>query len=113
MLRLVFVLVSAALAAPLSAFAFGGGNPEYDQCILNSLANSQSNYAARAITNSCIALYKNGALLLPRERAYHVCVLQNVQSVRGAFAVNESCTRAVGRIPCGAMRTHVAHPRLL
>jgi hypothetical protein len=89
MLRLVYVFVSAALAAPLSAFAFGGGNPEYDQCILNSLANSQSNYAARVITNSCIALYKNGALLLPRERAYHVCVLQNVQSVRGAFAVNE------------------------
>jgi hypothetical protein len=28
-------------------------------------------------------------MLLPRERAYHVCVLQNVQSVRGSFAVNE------------------------
>ena len=83
---LLFLLT---LAAPLPAFAFGYGNSDYDQCIMRSLANSQSSFAARAITDSCDALYRNGALLLPRERAYHVCVLQNVQTVRGAFAVNE------------------------
>ncbi|MDP9649753.1 VF_A0006 family four-cysteine protein [Paraburkholderia strydomiana] len=87
--KLAYLLVSLTLAAPLSAFALGGENVEYDQCILNSLANSQSSYAARVIRNSCQALYVNSALLLPREKSYHVCILQNVQNVRGAFAVNE------------------------
>ncbi|CAD6545758.1 hypothetical protein LMG28727_04459 [Paraburkholderia kirstenboschensis] len=89
MLKLAYMVVSLTLAAPLSALAFGGENGEYDQCILNSLANSQSSYAARVIRNSCVALYKNSGLLLPREKSYHICVLQNVQTVRGAFAVNE------------------------
>ncbi|WP_025601119.1 VF_A0006 family four-cysteine protein [Burkholderia sp. WSM2230] len=89
MRKLAYLLLSITLGAPLPALALGGGNPDYDQCILNSLANSQSSYAARVITNSCYALYRNSALLLPREKSYHVCVLQNVQSVRGVFAVNE------------------------
>lgn len=90
MRKTAHLLLTATLAmTPLPALALGGGNPDYDQCILNSLANSQSTYAARVITNSCNALYRNSALLLPREKAYHVCVLQNVQSVRGVFAVNE------------------------
>ncbi|CAE6873896.1 VF_A0006 family four-cysteine protein [Paraburkholderia aspalathi] len=89
MLKLADLLLSITLATPLSALALGGGNPDYDQCILNSLANSQSSYAARVISSSCDALYRNSALLLPREKSYHVCVLQNVQSVRGVFAVNE------------------------
>ncbi len=88
MLKLA-LLLSITLATPLSAWAFGGNNPDYDQCILRSLGNSQSSIAARVISNSCDALYRNGALLLPRERSYHVCVLQNVQTVRGAFAVQK------------------------
>ncbi|NVH76946.1 hypothetical protein FSB08_31645 [Paraburkholderia sp. JPY432] len=89
MLKLAYLVLSITLATPLSALAYGGDNSDYDQCILHSLANSQSSFAAREISNSCDALYRNGAMLLPRERAYHLCVLQNVQTVRGAFAVNE------------------------
>lgn len=83
----LFLLVT--LATPLPALAYGSGNPDYDECILHSLGNSQSSFAARQIRSSCNALYRNGAMLLPRERTYHLCVLQNVQAVRGAFAVNE------------------------
>ncbi|NIF55090.1 VF_A0006 family four-cysteine protein [Burkholderia sp. Ax-1724] len=83
------LFLSITLAAPLSALAYGSDNPDYDQCILHALGNSQSSFAAREISNSCSALYKNGAMLLPREKAYHLCVLQNLQTVRGAFAVNE------------------------
>ncbi|KXU83649.1 hypothetical protein CI15_24110 [Paraburkholderia monticola] len=89
MLKLANLFLSITLATPLAALAYGGNSPDYDQCILHSLGNSQSSFAARAISDSCDALYRNGAMLLPRERAYHVCVLQNVQTVRGAFAVNE------------------------
>ncbi|MEM5332133.1 VF_A0006 family four-cysteine protein [Paraburkholderia sp. JHI2823] len=89
MLKLAYLFVSITLAAPLSTPVYGSDNPDYDQCILRSLGNSQSSFAAQQISNSCNALYRNGAMLLPRERAYHLCVLQNVQTVRGAFAVNE------------------------
>jgi len=89
MLKPAFPFVSITLAAVLSPLAYGSDNQEYDQCILHSLGNSQSSFAARQISSSCHALYRNGAMLLPRERAYHLCVLQNVQTVRGAFPVNE------------------------
>ncbi|WP_116612132.1 VF_A0006 family four-cysteine protein [Paraburkholderia unamae] len=82
-------LLLLTLAMPLPALALGNDNPDYDQCIMHSLRDSQSSFAARAIRTSCDALYRNGAMLLPRERAYHLCVLQNVQTVRDAFAVNE------------------------
>jgi hypothetical protein len=77
------------IASPLSALAFGMDNPDYDQCILQSLRNSQSSMAADAIRRSCEAIYRNGELLLPRERSYHVCVLQNLQGVRDGFAVQQ------------------------
>jgi hypothetical protein len=87
--KLTHLFLWTTFAIPVSAFAYGGHNASYDQCILQSLQNSQSSFAARAVSDSCDALYRNGEMLLPRERAYHLCVLQNVQSVRGAFAVNE------------------------
>lgn len=89
MRNVVCLLLSIALVSPLSARALGNDNPEYDQCILLSLRNSQSRMAAGVIRNSCDTLYRNGALLLPREKSYHICVLQNVPGVRDAFAVNE------------------------
>jgi len=88
MRNVAYLLLSITLASPLPALALGN-NPDYDQCILLSLRNSESRMAAAAIRDSCDALYRNGALLLPREKSYHVCVLQNLQSVRDAFAVNE------------------------
>ncbi|MFT4065233.1 VF_A0006 family four-cysteine protein [Paraburkholderia sp.] len=87
--KFAYLFLWIMLAIPVSTLAYGGHNPGYDQCILQSLQNSQSSFAARAISDSCDALYRNGEMLLPRERAYHLCVLQNVQTVRGAFAVNE------------------------
>ncbi|WP_408290482.1 VF_A0006 family four-cysteine protein [Paraburkholderia sediminicola] len=89
MRNLACLFLSITLASPLSALAFGTDNPDYDQCILLSLRNSQSSMAANAIRRSCEALYRNGELLLPREKSYHVCVLQNVQSVRDEFAVQQ------------------------
>lgn len=89
MRNFAYLLLLIMLAAPLSARAFGNENPDYDRCILISLRNSDSRIAAGVIRDSCDALYRNGALLLPREKSYHVCVLQNVPGVRDAFAVNE------------------------
>lgn len=89
MRKLAYPVLWITLATPLSTLALGSDNPDYDQCILHSLGNSQSNFAARVISNSCDALYKNAAPLLPREKSYHVRVLQNVQTVRGAFAVQQ------------------------
>jgi hypothetical protein len=89
MLKYARLVVSLTLVTSVSSMAYASDNPDYDQCILHSLANSQSNFAARALSDSCDALYRNGAMLLPREKSYHLCVLQNVQAVRGAFAVNE------------------------
>ena len=89
MYKITYLLLSITLSSPLSALASGTNNSDYDQCILLSLRNSESRIAAGAIKDSCDALYRNGALLLPREKSYHVCVLQNVQGVRDAFAVNE------------------------
>jgi len=89
MRNLAYLLLSITLASPLSALALGIDNPDSDQCVLQSLRNSQSSMAADAIRRSCDALYRNGALLLPREKSYHVCVLQNMQSVRDEFAVQQ------------------------
>lgn len=89
MRKIAYLLLSIALTSPLPALAFETNNSDYDQCILLSLRNSESRMAAGAIKDSCDALYRNSALLLLREKSYHVCVLQNVQGVRDAFAVNE------------------------
>jgi hypothetical protein len=47
MRNLVYLLLSITLASPLSALALGIDNPDYDQCVLQSLRNSQSSMAAR------------------------------------------------------------------
>jgi hypothetical protein len=89
MRKITYLLFSITLCSLLPRLAFGLSNSDYDQCILLSLRNSESSVAAGAIRDSCNALYRNGALLLPREKSYNVCVLQNVQGVRDAFAINE------------------------
>lgn len=89
MRNITCLILSILLAAPLSAAAFGPNDSDYDQCILISLRNSESRQAATSIRDACDALYRNGELLLPRERSYQICVLQNVQGVKDAFAVNE------------------------
>ncbi|WP_434113376.1 VF_A0006 family four-cysteine protein [Paraburkholderia caffeinilytica] len=86
MRNLVYRLLLITLVSPL---AFGTDNPSYDQCILQSLRSSQNGMASDAIRRSCEALYRSRALLLPREKSYHVRVLQNLQGVGDGFAVRE------------------------
>ncbi|MGU7781395.1 VF_A0006 family four-cysteine protein [Burkholderia sp. PU8-34] len=79
----------ALLAMPAAAYALTDSNAAYDQCVLQSLRDSWSSVAARIIQQSCDALYRNGALLLPRERAYHECVVQSLPGVRDNFAIQQ------------------------
>jgi hypothetical protein len=95
MRRLFPWFVSLLFAAPLTAHAFGD-DEQYDQCILQALRNSQSSTVANVLRGSCQSLYRDGAMLLPRERAYHVCILQNVPGVRDSYALQQimlSCSR--------------------
>ncbi len=95
MRRLRPLLAALLLAAPFAAHAFGDDG-QYDQCILQSLRNSQSSAVANVLRSSCQSLYRDGAMLLPRERAYHACILQNVPGVRDSFALQQimqSCSR--------------------
>ncbi|MFM0299152.1 hypothetical protein PQQ99_03340 [Paraburkholderia sediminicola] len=55
MRKLAYLLLSITLASPLPALALGNDNPDYDQCILQSLRNSESSMAAEAIRCSCDA----------------------------------------------------------
>ncbi|MEQ5842846.1 hypothetical protein N0A02_25660 [Paraburkholderia acidicola] len=66
-----------------------GTNPQYDQCMLLSLRDSQGSAAASTIKSSCQALYQNGNMLLPREVGFHQCILQNVPGVRDNFSVQQ------------------------
>jgi hypothetical protein len=95
MRRLLPLLASLLLVTPLAAHAFGNDD-SYDQCILQALRNSQSSAVANVLRGSCQSLYRDGAMLLPRERAYHVCILQNVPGVRDGYALQQimaSCAR--------------------
>ncbi|WP_323118832.1 VF_A0006 family four-cysteine protein [Burkholderia alba] len=87
--------MSILLAAPLTASAFGSDD-QYDQCILQALRNSESSSVANILRSSCQSLYRDGAMLLPREKAYHACILQNLPGVRDSFAaqqIMQACSR--------------------
>ena len=80
MRNLAYLLLSITLASPLSALALGTENPDYDQCILQSLANSQSNIAANVIRRSA-----TGRSL--RARASVVVILPCSNSAVARFAI--------------------------
>ena len=55
---------------------------------LNALRESR-NAAAQLIQRSCDALYRNNAMLLPRERRFHECVVQSLPGVRDNYAIQQ------------------------
>lgn len=76
--------------------ALADNQSDYDNCMLVGLRDARSQIVTDYIQRSCYALYKNGEMLLPRERAYHECILQNMPGVREQFAImriNAICTR--------------------
>ncbi|RQS05386.1 hypothetical protein DIE07_26675 [Burkholderia sp. Bp9002] len=78
-----------ALTMPAAAFALTDNYAQYDECVLQSLRDSWNPAAARLIRQSCDALYLNNAMLLPRERRYHECVLQSLPGVRDFVAIRQ------------------------
>jgi hypothetical protein len=67
--------------------ALAGGWSSYDECVLGSLRGSRNEAASDLMRRSCYSLYRNGAMLLPRERAYHYCILQNLPGVKEPSAI--------------------------
>jgi hypothetical protein len=76
--------------------ALAGGASAYDECLLASLRGSRNTATSDLMRRSCYALYQNGELLLPREKAYHYCILQNLPGVKEPLAISQIvavCTR--------------------
>ncbi|WP_325100487.1 VF_A0006 family four-cysteine protein [Paraburkholderia caribensis] len=79
--------------------ALADSGSSYDECLLVGLRDARSQVASNYIQRSCYALYVNNAMLLPRERTYHECILQNMPGAREQFAImriNAVCTRRGG-----------------
>lgn len=83
-----FSLVTMLLM-PVAAAASLRDNAAYDDCMLQSLRESRSGDVTNLIRQSCDALYRNGALLLPRDRRYHECILQSLPGVRDEGAAQQ------------------------
>ncbi|MCO4880257.1 VF_A0006 family four-cysteine protein [Paraburkholderia caribensis] len=76
--------------------ALADGGASYDDCMLLGLRDARNAVASDYIQRSCYALYRNSAMLLPRERAYYECILQNMPGAREQFAImriNQICSR--------------------
>ncbi|KVE33578.1 VF_A0006 family four-cysteine protein [Burkholderia sp. TSV86] len=86
-------LVAMALVTPLPAMALNdAGAAQYDQCVLQTLRESRNSAAASLLQNACDKLYRNAAMLLPRERAYYACLVDALPGVRDNFAVQQIVT---------------------
>jgi hypothetical protein len=91
-LRSVLGLLGLLFAHP----ALADGPSSYDDCMLVGLRDARSQVASNYIQRSCYALYRNGEMLLPREKAYYECILQNMPGAREQFAIiriNAICSR--------------------
>ncbi|WP_413657332.1 VF_A0006 family four-cysteine protein [Paraburkholderia phenoliruptrix] len=76
--------------------ALADSGASYDECLLVGLRDARSQVASNYIQRSCYALYRNSEMLLPRERAYHECIVQNMPGAREQFAImqiNAICSR--------------------
>lgn len=68
----------------------------YDDCMLVGLRDARNQVASNYIQRSCYALYRNSEMLLPREKVYYECILQNMPGAREQFAImriNAICAR--------------------
>ncbi|PMS14385.1 hypothetical protein C0Z18_31765 [Trinickia dabaoshanensis] len=79
----------ALLAMPVAAQASLRDNAAYDDCMLQTLRESRNGDVTNLIRQSCDAIYRNGAMLLPRDRRYHECILQSLPGVRDEAAVEQ------------------------
>ncbi|NIE63652.1 VF_A0006 family four-cysteine protein [Burkholderia sp. Ax-1719] len=75
------------LSSAHSALADSQSN--YEDCLLSSLRDSRNEATSQLIRRSCYALYQNGEMLLPRERNYHLCILQNLPGAREPSAISQ------------------------
>ncbi|MCP3724991.1 hypothetical protein M3I53_17985 [Paraburkholderia sp. CNPSo 3272] len=96
--RWSFTLRTAiGLLGLLSAHAaLADGQSSYDDCMLAGLRDARNEVASNYIQRSCYALYRNGEMLLPREKAYHECILQNMPGAREPSAISriaQICSR--------------------
>ncbi len=76
--------------------ALADSQSSYDDCMLAGLRDARSEVASNYVQRSCYALYRNGELLLPREKAYHECILQNMPGAREPSAISriaQICSR--------------------
>ncbi|PRE93325.1 VF_A0006 family four-cysteine protein [Burkholderia multivorans] len=83
------ISIAAALPPPAAASGLADGEAQYDQCMLQALRESRNGAAAQLIQRSCDALYRNSAMLLPRERRYHECIVQSLPGVRDNYAIQQ------------------------
>ncbi|MGU7816511.1 VF_A0006 family four-cysteine protein [Burkholderia sp. AW49-1] len=78
---------------PASAF---NEDANYNQCVLTALRGSQNSSTASIMRNSCDQLHRNWQMMLPRDKAFHMCILNSLGGVRDDFAVQElvrGCSR--------------------
>ncbi|RKR45268.1 hypothetical protein B0G82_2914 [Paraburkholderia sp. BL17N1] len=76
--------------------AFADGPSTYDDCMLLGLRDARSQVASNYIQRSCYALYRNGEMLLPREKAYYECILDNMPGAwvpSTIMQINAICSR--------------------
>ncbi len=88
-----FISITAALMISTSTY---GNSPEYDQCLMRALKGDHSSQVSMVITDACKKIHVDGALLLPRERNYYACLVQNLVDVRHDLAaqqIDQVCLR--------------------
>ena len=99
---------AVALALPGAAFALTDGSAQYDDCMLNALRESRNGAAAQLIQRSCDALYRNNAMLLPRER-FTSASCSRCRACATTMRSSRSCRSARGAARCEpALNAHRA-----
>ncbi|MGY6122038.1 VF_A0006 family four-cysteine protein (plasmid) [Paraburkholderia strydomiana] len=96
MMRIFAIRAAICLSGVVTTHPVLADGGSYDDCLLIGLRDARSHVASNYIQRSCYALYRNSEMLLPRERAYHECILQNMPGAREQFAImriNAICTR--------------------
>ncbi|WP_321889351.1 VF_A0006 family four-cysteine protein [Paraburkholderia bannensis] len=69
--------------------ALADSQSDYEDCLLSSLRDSRNEATSQILRRSCYALYQNGEMLLPRERNYNLCILQNLPGAREPIAISQ------------------------
>jgi hypothetical protein len=77
------------LCVPAAHAQLSDSQAAYEDCLLSSLRDSRNEATTQLIRRSCYALYQNGEMLLPRERNYHLCILQNLPGAREPSAISQ------------------------